>query len=125
MAHFAKINFDTKLVEKVIVADQEYINILPGIWVQTSYNTHGGIHYDPNTNIPSVDQSKALRKNYAGVGFVYDFSRDAFYTPQPYPSWILNENTCIWEPPVPYPADGGLENVYEWDENILNWILIS
>ena len=125
MAHFAKINFDTKLVEQVIVADQEYINILPGIWVQTSYNTHGGIHYDPNTNIPSVDQSKALRKNYAGVGFVYDFSRDAFYTPQPYPSWILNENTCIWEPPVPYPADGGLENVYEWDENILNWILIS
>lgn len=125
MAHFAKVNFNTKLVEQVIVADQEYVNTLPGIWVQTSYNTRGGVHYDPNTNLPSVDQSKALRKNYAGVGFVYDFSRDAFYLPQPYPSWILNENTCMWEPPVPYPADGNLEHRYEWDENIINWIPIN
>lgn len=124
MAHFAKINLN-RIVEQVIVAEQDYVNTLPGMWIQTSYNTSGGIHYNPNTNIPSDDQSKALRKNYAGIGYVYDFDRDAFYAPQPYPSWALNEDTCFWEPPVPYPADGGLGHTYEWDESILNWVLIN
>lgn len=118
MAHFAKINFNTKLVERVIVAEQDYVNNLPGIWIQTSYNTRGGVHYLPDSNIPSKDQSKALRKNYAGVGYTYDFVRDAFIAPSPYPSWILNETTCVWESPIPRPTD----RHYLWDEENQQWV---
>lgn len=86
---------------------------------RTSFNTRGGVHYDPVTNEPSIDQSKAFRKNYAGVGYSYDVSLDAFIPPKPYPSWVLNEQTCLWEPPTPYPNDG---KAYKWDEATQSWI---
>lgn len=120
MSHFAKVT--NGFVVEVIVAEQDFINTLPNpeSWVQTSYNTRGGVHYEPNSNIPSQDQSKALRKNYAGIGFVYDNNRDAFIPPQPYPSWVLNDDTCLWETPIPCPDDGKL---YSWDEETLSWVL--
>ena len=116
MTHFANI-IDGKVVN-VIVAEQEFINTLQGNWIQTSYNTHGGIHYLPNSNEPSIDQSKALRKNYAGKGYTYDAIRDAFIPPLPYPSWIFVEDTCNWVSPVAKPTDGLR---YEWDESTLTW----
>jgi hypothetical protein len=123
MAHFAKVR--DGLVVKVIVADQEFIDNMiddsPGEWIQTSYNTRGGAHYDPETGQKSEDQSKALRYNFAGVGFIYDANRDAFYEQQPYPSWEFVEEMCIWKAPVPYPADG----YYLWNEQIKNWTLIE
>jgi hypothetical protein len=88
---------------------------------RTSYNTKGGIHYDPETNEPSADQSKAFRKNYAGFGYTYDESRDAFIPPKPYSSWTLNEETCQWDSPVPYPTDG---ESYIWNEETTSWDLI-
>lgn len=120
MGHFAKVS--NGIVTRVIVAEADFFNNFvddsPGKWIQTSYNTRGGVHYQPNTNEPSEDQSKALRKNYAGIGYTYDSTRDAFIPPQPFNSWILNEDTCLWDSPVPYPADG---NLYKWNEEILNW----
>ena len=121
MAHFARVK--DGIVTNVIVAEQEFIDSYqdtePGIWVQTSYNTRGGVHYITDSTTPSSDQSKALRKNYAGKGYIYDRGRDAFYTPQPYPSWTLNDTTCIWEAPVAHPSDGKL---YDWDESSKSWV---
>jgi len=88
-------------------------------YVQTSYNTRGGVHYDPATGEPSADQLKALRKNYAGIGYTYDEARDAFIPAKPYPSWLLNEDTCLWDPPVPYPEGDGF---YTWDEESQSWL---
>ena len=120
MAHFAKIENDT--VVQVIVAEQDFINKLDGEWIQTSYNTRSGVHYDPNTGLPSVDQSKALRKNYAGIGFIYDRETDMFITPKPYDSWLLDLEIGDWYSPIAYPTDGEL---YYWDESILNWVLVE
>ena len=124
MAHFAKVN--NGIVEQVIVAEPEFfqtfVDTSPGQWVQTSYNTRGGVHYNPETGEPSVDQSKALRKNYAGIGYTYDSQKDAFIPPKPYASWVLNENTCLWEAPIPYPDDGAF---YEWDESTVSWKLME
>lgn len=121
MGHFAKVN--NGVVEQVIVAEQEFFDTFvdssPGVWLQTSYNTRGGVHYDPATGEPSADQSKALRKNYAGIGYSYDATRDAFIPSKPYASWVLNEQTCLWEAPVPYPTDG---KHYQWDEATTSWI---
>mgnify|MGYP003636001086 CR=1 FL=1 len=108
MAHFAKVV--KNIVTQVIVADQDWVDALDGTWVQTSYNTQGGVHLLGDT---------ALRKNYAGIGYTYDSDRDAFYAPQPYPSWTLNEDSCIWEPPTPMPEDN---KFYGWDEDTLSWI---
>ena len=123
MAHFAKVN--NGIVEQVIVAEPEFFDTFvdssPGEWIQTSYNTHGGIHYDPNTNQPSPDQSKALRKNYAGVGYTYDPVRDAFIPPKPYPSWVLDDFSCQWKAPIPMPQDG---HQYAWDEATQSWVLV-
>jgi hypothetical protein len=120
MAHFAKVN--NGVVEQVIVAEPEFFNNFvdssPGEWIQTSYNTRGGIHYQPNSITPSEDQSKALRKNYAGIGYSYDKQKDAFIAPKPFNSWVLNETTCLWEAPVAKPNDG---NLYFWNESITNW----
>ena len=120
MGHFAKVS--NGIVTKVIVAEADFFNNFvddsPGQWIQTSYNTRGGVHYQPNTNEPSEDQSKALRKNYAGIGYTYDATKDAFIPPQPFNSWTLNEDTCLWNSPVAYPEDGKL---YKWNEEILNW----
>ena len=124
MSHFAKVV--DGIVTNVIVAEQDFIDNYDdglndgGAWVQTSYNTRGGKHYAPNTN--DEDGGVALRKNYAGLGYTYDSTRDAFYAPQPYPSWTLNEDTCWWDSPVPYPSNAEEENkFYKWDEDILNW----
>jgi hypothetical protein len=120
MAHFAKVN--NQIVENVIVAEPEFfetfIDSSPGEWIQTSYNTHGGVHYDPITGLPSEDQSKALRKNYAGVGYTHNRELDAFIPPKPYASWILDEETCLWNSPIPRPSD---DKVYSWDEDTLSW----
>ncbi len=120
MSHFAKVS-DGR-VTQVIVAEPEFfhtfVDTSPGEWIQTSYNTRGGVHYEPNSNTPSADQSRALRKNYAGIGYTYDRVRDAFIPPQPYPSWILDNDTCLWNAPQPYPDDGG---VYVWDEATTSW----
>lgn len=123
MSHFAKV--ENGVVTAVLVIEQYVIDGGafgdPAQWVQTSYNTRGGIYYTPNTNTPDPDQSKALRKNYAGIGYTYDAARDAFIPPQPFASWTLDEGTCYWLPPVPYPADG---QDYTWDEATLAWVLI-
>lgn len=120
MAHFAKVQ--DGIVTQVIVAEPEFFNTFvdtsPGEWIQTSYNTRGGVHYAPNSNDP--DGGEALRKNYAGIGFTYDRSRDAFIPPQPFASWTLNDSTCLWEAPVPYPTDG---QDYIWNEDTTNWNL--
>jgi hypothetical protein len=124
MSHFAKV--ENGIVTSVIVAEQEFINSGAvgdsSFWIQTSYNTRGGIHYQPNSNLPSEDQSKSLRKNYAGIGFQYDQQRNAFIPPKPieFPSFILNEQTCLWEAPIPYPNDGKL---YNWNEQNQTWEL--
>ena len=122
MAHYAKVN--NGVVIQVIVAEpaffDTFIDSTPGQWIQTSYNTRGGIHYDPETGQPSVDQTKALRMNYAGIGFTYDSQSDAFIPPQPYDSWTLNEDTCLWEAPVAMPEDG---QVYAWDEATTSWVV--
>ena len=104
MTHFAKV--ENGVVKAVIVAEQDFIDTGkvgdPSMWVQTSYNTHGGLHYssdigDGNPKVP--DGGVAIRKNFAQPGDTYDSTRDAFYEPQPYPSWVLNEDTCRWEAP--------------------------
>lgn len=124
MSHFAKVLNDT--VIQVIVAEPEFfetfVDSSPGEWIQTSYNTRGGIHYKPDSNEPSEDQSKALRKNYAGIGYTYDRTRDAFIPPKPFNSWLLNEDSCLWDPPVPYPNDG---ERYLWNEESVNWEQVS
>ena len=120
MAHFAQIN-ENNIVVQVITAGNEYeltgeelyTNMTGKVWKRTSYNTHGGIHTQGGT---------PYRKNYAGIGYTYDEARDAFIPPKPYNSWILNESSCLWEAPIPYPEDG---NVYVWSEAQLQWILTN
>jgi hypothetical protein len=111
MAHFAHIK--DGIVDQVIVIDQETLNTgnwgNPSEWVQTSYNTQGGQH----------PEGRPLRKNYAGVGYTYDATRDAFIPPQPFPSWLLNEDTCLWGAPVAMPTDG---KMYTWDEETTSWV---
>lgn len=113
MAHFAKV-VDSK-VTQVIVAESEFfetfVDTSPGEWIQTSYNTRGGEHTLGGT---------PLRKNYAGIGFTYDRTRDAFIPPQPFPSWILDENTCLWNAPIAIPID---DNQYIWDESTISWVI--
>ena len=112
MAHFAKVN--NGIVEQVIVAEpeffQNFVDSSPGEWIQTSYNTQGGVHTAGGT---------PLRKNYAGIGYTYDSQRDAFIPPKPYASWVLNEETCLWESPIPYPTDG---KSYDWDEAAMKYV---
>jgi hypothetical protein len=125
MGHYAKV--EDGVVTEVIVADAELVSSLPDSdsWVKTSYNTRGGVHYvpDPETGVmdtPSADQSKALRKNFAGIGYSYDSGRDAFIPPKPFASWTLNESTCQWEPPIARPdsVDGYW---WLWNEDGQNW----
>lgn len=108
MSHFAELN-ENKNVIRVIVAEQDFIN--SGAvgdsfkWVQTSYNGN-------------------FRKNFAGIGYSYDSTRDAFIPPQPYASWILDEDTCQWEPPVPLPSARLEGEIYDWNEEELNWVIV-
>ena len=113
MSHFAKVENGT--VTQVIVIEQDVLNLGhwgdPAGWVQTSYNTHGGVHTNGGT---------PLRKNFAGIGYTYDSERDAFYAPQPFASWILDEDTCVWQAPVERPAEGN----YAWDEDTVAWVAV-
>ena len=124
MAHFAKVVSGT--VTQVIVAEPEFfetfVDTSPGEWIQTSYNTRGGVHYQANSNEPSDDQSKALRKNYAGIGYTYDAQKDAFIPPKPFESWVLDETSCLWEAPTPYPDDG---ERYIWNEETTSWTQVE
>ena len=130
MASFAKIGLNNKVIEVLSISnevlkdsngiEQEVIGIdfltkLTGwaIWKQTSYNTHGGVHNNNGT---------PLRKNHAGIGYIYDEDRDAFIPKKPFDSWILNEDTCLWEPPVAKPQDGSM---YSWNELTLSWDLVE
>jgi hypothetical protein len=114
MSHFAKVN--NGIVEQVIVAEPEFfqtfVDTSPGEWIQTSYNTHGGQH----------PEGRPLRKNYAGIGYTYDRERDAFIPPKPFASWVLNEDTCLWDAPVAMPDDGGM---YQWDESTTSWVAVE
>ena len=140
MAHFAEIV--DGIVQRVIVAEQDFIDTQEGTWVQTSYNTRGGVHYTYEEHTQTIDGEEitdirpvpsgedGLRKNFAGVGFIYDADRDAFYSPQPYASWGLNETTCLWEAPIPYPsADEFVTQFatpeYIWDESTTSWVEVE
>lgn len=114
MSHFAKV-LDGKVVQ-VIVAEPEFFDTFvdssPGQWIQTSYNTYGGQH----------PEGRPLRKNYAGIGYTYDAQKDAFIPPKPFESWVLNDETCLWNAPIQKPNDG---KQYEWDEKTISWIEVS
>jgi hypothetical protein len=122
MAHYAFLD-ENNVVTEVITGKDEtdtshdweqwYGNFRGQVCKRTSYNTQGGQHSTGGT---------PYRKNYAGIGYTYDAARDAFIPPQPYASWTLDEDSCLWQPPVPYPTDS---NLYEWDENILPWVLLD
>jgi len=130
MAHFAKLGLNSKVIQVLSVVNEvlhdsngieqevngiEFLNKLYNypFWKQTSYNTHGGIHNNGGT---------PLRKNYAGIGYTYDEDRDAFIPPKPFNSWILNEDTCLWNAPVAMPID---DNMYSWNEQNKSWDLID
>lgn len=125
MAHWAEIDENNKVL-RVLVGDnndpngdegyQWLIDNLGGTWIKTSYNAVGGKRRDPETG--QLLDLPGFRKNYAGVDFVYDEEKDAFIPPQPFPSWILNEDTCLWEPPIPAPTDSIR---YVWDEPTVLW----
>jgi hypothetical protein len=111
MAHFAKVT--DGVVTQVIVAEPEFfetfVDTSPGEWIQTSYNTYGGVHKLGGT---------PLRKNFAGIGYTYNAQEDCFVPPQPYPSWTLDTNTCLWQPPVAMPTD---DKMYRWNETTQTW----
>ena len=116
MAHFAQID-SNNIVTQVLVIEQDVVDTglfgEPSSFVQTSYNTHGGVHTLGDT---------PLRKNYAGIGYTYDSIRDAFIPPKPYNSWVLNETTCLWDAPVAMPTD---DKRYSWDEDTTSWIEVT
>jgi hypothetical protein len=128
MAHFAQIDENNVVMQVIVVADVDTAdsqgnhdesigitfcqNLLGGNWKQTSYNTQGGVHSNGGT---------PFRKNYAGMGSIYDSSRDAFIPPKPYASWVLDETTCLWNAPVAKPTD---DKKYIWNEETINWVEI-
>ena len=128
MSHFAKLD-ENNVVTFVTVGRQEddgreaELSERTGdVYRQTSYNTRGGVHY--TDGVPSDDQTKAFRFNYAGIGFTYDEARDAFIPPKPYPSWVLDD-TCLWVAPTPYPEEvdaDGEPIPYRWDEEAGDWV---
>ena len=132
MAHFAKLD-ENNVVTFVTVGRQEddgreaELSARTGdVYKQTSYNTRGGVHY--TDGVPSEDQSKAFRKNYAGLGYTYDAERNAFIPPKPYNSWVLNEDTCLWDAPVAMPDDAGTGEPpkrYTWDEDTISWVEVE
>jgi hypothetical protein len=121
MAHFAELDNNNIVVRVIVVADEHEAdgenwcrNLLGGFWKKTSYNTRAGVHSNGGT---------PYRKNYAGIGYSYDPERDAFIPAKPFNSWILNEDTCLWDPPIPMPTDEG--KLYKWDEDTLNWVVVA
>ena len=133
MAHYALLNNQKEVLGVIVGTDEDnlingltsenaYSTIYNCIVKRTSYNTIGGIHLNPITNQQSEDQSKAFRKNYAGIGYTYDEERDAFIPPKPFPSWVLDEFSCLWKPPIPYPND---VDSYIWNEQTQSWNLLN
>ena len=121
MAHFAEVDENNIVLRVLVVDDSQESNGqnflantlgLGGTWIKTSYNTNAGVHRNGGT---------PLRKNYAGIGYTYDSERDAFIAPKPYPSWILDEETCVYEAPVAMPTEGR----YTWNEETTSWDLIT
>ena len=127
MAHFAKLDSNNVVIFVTVGRDEdngkeaELTARTGDVYKQTSYNTRGGVHYQAD-GTPSADQSKAFRKNYAGLGYTYDAGRDAFIPPKPFNSWVLNETTCLWDAPVPMPTDG---KRYTWDEATTSWVEVE
>ena len=131
MAHYAFVNDDNIVTEVITGRDENDLPYGVTSWeehygefrgqtcLQTSYNTYGGVHYTDGE--PSADQSKALRYNYAGIGYTYDENRDAFIPPQPFESWVLDEDTCLWVAPIAYPAEGD----HTWDEQAGDWVEVT
>ena len=119
MAHFAKLDENNVVIFATVGRDEDNgkeieLSARTGeVYKQTSYNTHGGIHM--LGGVP-------FRKNYAGIGYTYDAVRDAFVPPKPHPSWLLNDETCLWNPPYPYPTDG---KSYVWNENLVSWVGVT
>jgi hypothetical protein len=121
MAHYAEMDTNNTVINVIAGINENeqsggetlYLLSTGNYWKRTSYNTQGDVH--------SLDGT-AFRKNYAGIGYTYDKTRDAFIPPQPYPSWLLNEDTCLWEAPIPYPDD---DKMYTWDEVTTNWIEVT
>lgn len=119
MAHFAKLDENNVVIFVTVGRDEDNgkeaeLSARTGdVYKQTSYNTHGGVHALGGT---------PFRKNYAGLGYTYDAERNAFIAPKPYNSWVLNEDTCLWDAPVSYPIDG---KNYAWDENTISWVQIN
>jgi hypothetical protein len=132
MAHFAKLD-KNNIVTFVTVGRQEddgreaELSARTGdVYKQTSYNTRGGVHY--TDGVPSEDQTKAFRKNYAGLGYTYDAGRDAFIPQKPFASWVLNEDTCLWDAPVAMPEDAGTgepPKMYAWNEETTSWVEVD
>ncbi len=120
MSHFARVEDGVVII--VYSAEQDWVDEQADSdkYIQTSYNTRGGKHYDPDTG--EEDSGTPLRKNYAGINDTYDSVRDVFYAPQPYSSWTLDEDTCYWEAPVAYPDD---DKRYRWDEDNQTWVEID
>lgn len=121
MSHFAKV--ENGLVTTVIVVEPHQIEAGefgdPNEWVQTSYNTYGGIHYGADGE---PDDGSPLRKNFAGIGYTYDAQRDAFIPPKPFPSWVFNAQTCLWDAPTPMPLS---DKKYYWDEDTVSWVEVQ
>ena len=134
MAHYAQIDSDNIVVQVFVgrddvvegIDDWEVYYAPEGFTVKkTSYNTRGGVHYttdEDGNQVPSADQSKAFRKNYAGPGFTYDEELDGFIPPKAFESWVFNPETCLWDAPVPYPTDG---LIYSWDEESGAWVEVE
>jgi hypothetical protein len=132
MAHFARLD-SNNIVTFVTVGRQEddgkedeLFARTGDVYKQTSYNTRGGVHY--TDGVPSEDQTKAFRKNYAGLGYTYDAGRDAFIPQKPFASWVLNETTCLWDAPVAMPEDAGTGEPpkrYTWDEDTISWVEVE
>jgi hypothetical protein len=128
MAHFAELDVHHVVLRVIVVSDADAVdgetfctNLLGGQWKQTSYNTRGGVHRNPSTNLP--DDGTPFRKNYAGIGYTYDVSRDAFIPPKPFASWVLVEETCDWD--APFPAPVAPEGYYaSWNESTVDWIFL-
>ena len=132
MAHFAKLDANNVVIFVTVGRQEddgkeaELCARTGDVYKQTSYNTRGGVHY--TDGVPSEDQSKAFRKNYAGLGYTYDAGRDAFIPQKPYASWVLNETTCLWDAPVAMPEDAGTGEPpkrYTWDEDTISWVEVE
>ena len=131
MAHFAKLDANNVVIFVTVGRDEDREEELfartGDVYKQTSYNTRGGVHYQSD-GTPSADQSKAFRKNYAGLGYTYDAGRNAFIPPKPYASWVLDEQTCLWNAPVAMPADAGTGEPpkrYTWDGATTSWVAVE